>query len=414
MAGKTINNPVTLGTAFTGINVIPGDTLQLRGGTYSGAWLPKLRGTAERRITVMPYKNERVILDGNFDDVASSFVDYIDIEFTTKRDGAYHSFSADGGRYINCTLHDSHGAGLWTKASLFYGCISYNHGYYAGDEPHGHSLYMQNIDPSRKKTVKHSIFGKSANFNMHAFSTEFPLCNSEFSENVFLPGRNLIGGYKPDDGVTFIGNHGDCMIGYTAAGCKSLVMRDNIAGQLTVSNYIGGEITDNLFVSDSDVAKMSFSATVEQTKSGLKIDRNNYYSAKASAFSTDQVAPYWMPIEKWRELYGWDVNGSFSAGVPDDIIRVYPNEYANVSKRKGLIVIWNWSGAKEKAVDLSPLGLSGTCKLLQGQDPLNDVREVVLPKNGIVTIQMSGTVALVKGLAEVPSAFPQFGCFVVE
>jgi hypothetical protein len=47
--------------------VRPGDTIWVRGGTYHGAFLSRIKGTAEKPIIVRAWPGERVILDGTFE-----------------------------------------------------------------------------------------------------------------------------------------------------------------------------------------------------------------------------------------------------------------------------------------------------------------------------------------------------------
>ena len=61
MAGLTVGNPVSLVIALASGNVIPGDTLQLRGGTYTLADMEiNYHGTAEAPITITNYPGETV------------------------------------------------------------------------------------------------------------------------------------------------------------------------------------------------------------------------------------------------------------------------------------------------------------------------------------------------------------------
>ena len=62
----TITNPWALQTALSQPAVVhPGDTIWLRGGTYTGHFTSYLTGTASQPIVVRPYPGERATLDGN-------------------------------------------------------------------------------------------------------------------------------------------------------------------------------------------------------------------------------------------------------------------------------------------------------------------------------------------------------------
>ena len=61
----TITNPWSLQTALSGPAAVhPGDTIWLRGGTYSGIFNSYLNGTSAAPIIVRQYPGERAKLDG--------------------------------------------------------------------------------------------------------------------------------------------------------------------------------------------------------------------------------------------------------------------------------------------------------------------------------------------------------------
>lgn len=69
----SIGDPWRLGIALTNNSILPGDTLYLRGGTYSGNFRSTLSGVPTNYITVRSYTNEwAVITDGAFGGLANS------------------------------------------------------------------------------------------------------------------------------------------------------------------------------------------------------------------------------------------------------------------------------------------------------------------------------------------------------
>lgn len=437
MAGLSIEDPVTLEGAFTGVNVVPGDVFLLRGGTYLGSFFNKMVGTSENPLIVKPYNNERVIISGDFRDTSAQYVEYYDIEFTSERnptaawtDSPTHNLSGLECKYINCTFHDSNGGGFWDNGALFYGCITYNHGT-RSPSAHGHSLYTQNQVLTHDKTIKHSIFGRSANYGLHGYSTAFSVRNIDIIENVLLPNNNhLIGAQQyPDDGILFQNNHcyATLQFGYANHDNINLTMTGNkiftpTTNALQLHRYASGTISDNSLISgliggpQMDLFRYQPPQIYE---SELVMNNNSYYSrsGKSLCIATDGISPYWMNLATWTSLYGFDANSTMTLNAsPSNSTHVYPNEYASVSKRKGLIVIWNWTEAGSVNVDLTTLGISeGTvCRLLQAQNPLVDVREFTMPSNKTISITMTGTVASVSGWTDPNSTFPIFGAFMVE
>ncbi len=62
----TISNPWALQTALSQPSAVhPGDTIWLRGGTYTGLFTSSLTGTSDLPIVVRQYPGERATLDGN-------------------------------------------------------------------------------------------------------------------------------------------------------------------------------------------------------------------------------------------------------------------------------------------------------------------------------------------------------------
>ena len=64
--------PWSLERAFTGTGINPGDTLYLLGGTYFAAskdyyYRSYIKGEADKPVTVRPFGNERVVIDGGID-----------------------------------------------------------------------------------------------------------------------------------------------------------------------------------------------------------------------------------------------------------------------------------------------------------------------------------------------------------
>ena len=438
MSGLSLENPTNLFTAFTGKNIIPGDEIVLRSGTYSYSYVNQIVGSFDNPVIIKPYNHERVIINGGFTE-SSEYITYIDIEFSSVRnpnpddfpDTSFHDFRALGGKYINCIFHDSNGAGCWDNVDLVYGCISYNHGYIiSGSMNYGHSLYTQNQDTNHNKTIKHSIFGRSANFGLHGYATQFNLENLHIVGCVLLPGSShLLGSQKSDDNIQLIDIHsyGSLSVGYGSHDHTNILITGSIlyhAGHpLQLTKWESGNIIGNILVSSITGSLIESDVMHYQPptgSNGLNINNNVYYSrtGKSSCFATDGVPPYWMDINTWNSLYGFDGNSVIfiSGSSPNDSIYVYPNEYASISKRKGMIIIHNWTKKNSVDVDISslPVSVGNTYSLRQAQNPIEDIRVGVVPDNNIITINMSGTIASVSGWNDPVSTFPEFGAFMLE
>lgn len=430
----TIENPLMMTDAFSYELIRPGHTVYLRSGTYSAnQWLNQLQGTVEQRITIKPYNNERVILVGGFNDAQSSYVDYIDLEFSSMRNssGTYiqelaHDFVGAGNRVINCILHDSMGAGFWDNTFTFYGSISYNHGTIDNGTPYGHSLYTQNDNNPNRKTIKHSVFGLSANLGLHAYATNFPLERFDVIECVLLPANHLIGSQKADNDIRFINNHSGCELGYGTHDHTNLTCTGNIlysVGSIAIyyNKWLSGNVSNNVLVagipSGAQMDMLTYLPPVGT--STLVMDNNTYYSrsGKAACFSVDGIG--WKTLAQWQAAYGFDLNSTITldGSSPNDSTHVYPNEFADSSKRKALVVIWNWSGASSVSVDLTSISINAgsPMKVINCEDPLVDIVSTTMPADKIYSFAMTGhSVAQVAGWATRPTSFPTMGCFVLE
>jgi hypothetical protein len=416
-----------------------GDTVYLRAGTYTLDLVCSLVGDADHRITIKPYNNETVIISGDFNSTGSC-IDFVDIIFTTGNtdrtiasDPDYYTypnldFVGAGNRLINCTLHDAAALGVWDPASLFYGCITYNQGIVTPVRGRGHSLYVQNhaSNPNRK-TIKHSIFGRSAYYGLHGFATTEYLSKFDVIECVLLPGSNhLIGSQGADDDIVFSGNHtcGSLQLGYGSHDHTGITMSNNVLYNparepLLLKAWTSGNISNNIFVADGEGEQNILYYAAPVGARTITIDNNTYYNrtGRAVCFHEDVVGG--KTLAQWQSVYGYDPNSTITldGSAPADSAHVYPNEYAAISKRKGLVVIWNWSGANTVNVDLSDIAIDAgqEFSILNTQNPLVDVATETMPENKIVTFAMTGhSIAGVTGWADPPSTFPAFGAFVLE
>lgn len=167
----TIGDPWTLTQAVAGgfptTTVQPGDTVWIRGGTYTGQFDCALEGTAGNPITFRGYPGERVTIDGNFNPAVAGnsqpswhmhfnnitdkgrYQILRDVEITNSNPhrlvaqdyfvtlnqrGDDVEVSAPYAKLINCFLHNG-GEGMFQAASgggtEIYGNLIYGNGFYA-------------------------------------------------------------------------------------------------------------------------------------------------------------------------------------------------------------------------------------------------------------------------------------------
>lgn len=143
-----IDSPWTFAYALAGAGgvIAPGDTIYLRGGTYTGTFVTSgTAGTKSARIVYRQYGGdaplgERVRIDGATE-ITRAYTDFRGFEIfqtdpnATQREGCIlgnGSTDTTGSRLINCIIHDCGITGTthWLNATqaVHYGVISYNNG----------------------------------------------------------------------------------------------------------------------------------------------------------------------------------------------------------------------------------------------------------------------------------------------
>jgi hypothetical protein len=255
-----INSPWNLAHALSGAGgrVAAGDTIWVRGGTYTGRFSSSLSGTAGAPIVVRQYGSERATLDGQNSagvilrvegrhvwfwglEIMSSSGDRIDEDRTCEWDpsrdcgswpedrhlpmgggietgNASSAGTQPGLKFINLIVHDTRqGFSLWDDAydTEVYGCVIYNHGWQVGQvggDSHGHGIYTQNLN-GFKRFEANILYG-GYDHGIQAYGSEAAaLQNFQFENNVFAaPGwygdgrALLIGGGQEAVDPKVIGN----------------------------------------------------------------------------------------------------------------------------------------------------------------------------------------------------------------
>jgi len=222
-------------------------------------------------------------------------------------------------------------------------------------------------------------------------------------------------GYRADLGMGY----------YTTPGTERLTMRGNRwHGSATFKVWESAEVTENTFIhSMGDYAvrvKMP-----DAVKSAYVWDRNAYYAADGVPLRYNTPPDVAANLDSatladWQTLTGWDRAGTRAKPPAPDAVYVWPNEWAAVSRRKGLIVVCNDSGAESVTVDLSAAKLTAGAKyvLRQAQDPLVDVTAITYDGK-LLTLDMraashSVAVPFAHTATIDATTFPLFGAFVIE
>lgn len=380
MSGLSIGYPLPLSTVLTSHRVIPGDTILLREGVYSGIYIYPFLGTAVERITIQPYPGEHVVIDGGLV-VNGSDVTFRDLEFrysgwtsrvssqagSTPTDipvGTDLAVYAPRCKFINCVIHDLESPGFWAQAvdAEFYGCVIYASGWTAPDRGHGHGLYTQNL-AGPTKLIKHNIIFNTFGWGIHAYSTNGAgLQNFDFLENTCfnagsldLPTRNILIG----------ADH---------------VKASNIR---LIGNMTYNSLTGILFYSTG--------------ADNVTLERNYCPDGKTGVYAAiSELDNYWGP------------------GTGDRVF-LYPNDY---EAGRANLIIYNGSRNNHLAISVgSVLAPGDSYALYNVQDYDQDIQTGIVGMDGTIAVDMSAenrTVSTPVAWTAPPTTFPEFGAFVLK
>jgi hypothetical protein len=447
--GTTIDNPFDLRDALSNpYGVIhPGDTIRLRGGVYPCPDLScNLSGTAEQPITIEPYNHESVAIDGrltingahthwyNIQKTHSAGVRFSEVEGSNPPGFEIGDLDIHGAgvELYNCILHNQvgNGVGWWGDASgaKLYGCLMFDNGWLASDRGHGHNTYTQNLAESAVKTMRHCILAQSfgmgsSNLALYG-SGAAGLQHYRLSENIFIGGRQLIGGDAPVDDVEVDDCHiwGRVLLGYHDDGHENTILRRcRIAANVEplMPHYMRRYSLLDSIVTVTGSGKLIYSQEPASGVVGYTASGNAYHNLLnyANPYQVETVGSY--TLTQWQSRYNCDLDSTYQTTPPADSSHVYPNE---VDSDKGIVVVWNWSGAASVVVDISSilgLPLDENYRLRSAVNYFGDIATGTVSLDGTITIDMRAISHVVSipsnwETALMENPFPRFGTFIVE
>jgi hypothetical protein len=476
MAGLLIDDPISLTNALASKNILPGDTLWLRAGTYTigdgkGQYIVSLQGTEANPITIRNYPHEHVRINGGFWGQFGTNVIFRGLEIAPTPTGRYFSgrggLNVDypapirlyGGAYkvINCVLHDGlQGLEVFGSGpTTLYGNMVYNNGWYYSENPveqTGYGIYTHN-DPALRIDIKHNIFAQGYGvWGIHCNATSNKVKNYHIVQNVvrhgvvfssasvidecYLDENHLTpGGFRA--GASGYGHDVNVYISAT----NNRIYCEGIAGNMGNGRMETLVFTGNKLVGEAFLVENSETAEGVDPTVG-PWDTNSYYTTNVTD-ATIRLTPFYQDgavaprknLADWRTFTGYDLNSTLAEGMPAaNEIFYYPNEYKDADDdREGIIVVWNWTQADSVSLDLSSFNLTidENYKLMQSQDPYGDV--IPFTYTGAnVTVDMrvasrsvaTATAGLIQptnkssdfagNFTHSINAFPIFGAFVLE
>jgi hypothetical protein len=295
---------MSLSAALSGAGgkVSSGDTVWVRGGSYSGDFTTYLSGSSSAPVVVRAYPGERATINGTITAMGSN-VWFWGLEVANKNSGeqstAGITSKCTGCRFINMVIHDhsSNGLQMWSEGpnQEAYGNIIYNNGFYGQSSDHAaHGIYAQNQSGTQK--ILDNLLFNQYGYGIHIYgSDQAYLNNYTISGNVAVNsgigaqagmsgGMDYqVGGGVPLQNLVFTGN----------MSYRSSSMRDDWTARVGYSwgpmNY-GGTITNNYFVGPWILVNWSSSTISSNTildgsmpsATKVVVEPNKYESGRAN------------------------------------------------------------------------------------------------------------------------------------
>jgi hypothetical protein len=298
-------------------------------------------------------------------------------------------------RLVNLVVHDlGDGIGLWADAegAEADGNLVYYNGWSGADRAHGHGIYTQNQQGTRR--VADNIIFSQFSHGIHAYGSDAaPLDRIElignvafnngaldakyFDRNILLGGQRVAASPVLDSNYTYyspgLRHGGENNVGYNA-GCTGMVVRRNyFAGQaaggvpLRLSDGCAGELRDNVFYGPME------------GKIAVAYPENEFISQRPTG-----TRVFVRPLEH--------------------------------DKTRAHIVIYNWDRLPQISLDLSslPFDRARNIELRDAQDFFGPPVYVARFGNGRITVPMRGrqVVAPIGNVAAPPHTAPEFTVLV--
>ena len=371
--------PLDLASVLAGQAAVePGDTVWLMEGRYPAPeengerrpFVSSLRGEEYNPIIIRAIPGERATLDGwlHINGAHTWFWGLEIADYVQGEQRGNYIIRGPGTKLINLHLHSSvMGIDCWESAvnSEIYGCIIHNFGMRGTDRGHGHAIYTQNREGTKR--IVDNIAFDGFGWNLHGYSEEGSLRGYRIEGNIFFsPGMKqddppkdniLMAAYTPQDRISVVNN--------VAYHPETGGWRPNVRMSTYRDKNISGECRDNYFMGLSGVIiaqweKMVFTGnTIWATGRILDprfgagddwtVDNNTYITRKDnSAFRGG------MTFDEYRETTGFDGNSTLiDADRPaENFVFIRPNQY---EPGRGHVAIFNWEGLDAVDIDLSDI-----------------------------------------------------------
>jgi hypothetical protein len=341
----SIGSPWDLQTALDQPAAVhAGDTIWMRGGTYTGFFVSHLNGTSASPITVRNYPGERAKIDGNYGgnlpalEIHGNYTWYWGFEIYNSdptrwsndgseppRRGEGIQVIGDHIKLIHLVIRDA-AQGVLTGSGAndteIYGCLIYYNGYDASDRGHGHGIYSANDPGNATKKIRDNIIYDQYGYGLHGYTEGGDLDNIEYQGNtVFDAGglsshgwttNILLGGLVAaaspviKNNMAYTQTHaGSNNMGYSA-GCSNPNVTGNYLSNGTAFKIVscsGITMTGNTF----------YGSIVGFSQSGYP--SNTYYSSRPAALQTFVRASSYEAGRANVTVYNWPNQSTVSVDL---------------------------------------------------------------------------------------------------
>jgi hypothetical protein len=364
----TIGDPWTLQKAFDGgypTNTIqPGDTVYVRGGTYTGSFNITRSGSSGSKIIFKAYNRERAKIDcnggnpstGNILTAQAHHVRLQEIEIVDSNWIANYAPGGFGGNdsggpwagveVINCVIHDVGGSAFnaytgGLNGLTAYGNIVYFPGGTQGVNGQAYCTYVQNLSTQDIKLFENNAFlFQWGTYPIHVYTQGAEIQRIQYKKNATLVAGDLKGSGR----------------NWNFMGSASTVLKDIVFDENCVFGDAFADTTDQGLLDlgvDGSTSPYDALENVAVT--------NNYMGVGTIAMSeSSQRTNVTMTSNTiWGSAYvGWTygAGGTFpsntyhSSRPGSNWTKIYPNTY---EPGRAMLVCFNWANAGSQNFDFS-------------------------------------------------------------
>jgi hypothetical protein len=446
--------PWSLAAALSGASgrVRPGDTVWVRGGTYTGTFTSAVAGAANRLVVFRAVPGERAILDGRGSArtattlrVEGGYVAFWGLEITNSDPSRTWGSAGNGGRahaiynkashtrYINLVVHDA-GVALYSDPTTadvdIAGCLFYNNGWQGPDRGHGHAIYVRSN--SGPVTARDNIMFGQFGYGVHVYSNpgEGYLNNVRIEGNVAFNNGTLssngtaanilVGGDERADNDAIVANAtyhspgvsgNNVEVGFGTLANGSMELRNNrmVGGSpvLEIGYWSSATISGNALVGSGTLVALHDNSLASYSWSGSQYYRDPLSAAWSYRGTTTALAV-------WQSATSLGSTGTASASAPaasEVIVRANPYE-----RGRAHVVVYNWAGASAASVNVAgivPAGARYTVR--NAQQPFGPAVASGTYGGGAISVPLTAVQppAPIGWSTRAPSTGTQFHVFIV-